>query len=45
MAKNGSPRQTLTAMIATIAYSVMPSQLGPGAVMRPSRMPVQFTTL
>ena len=45
MAKKGSPRHTFTEITAAIAYSACPSQFGPGALMRPSRMAVQFTTL
>src|SRR6202795_2228476 len=45
IAKKGSPRQTLTVMTADMAYADCPSQLGPGALIRCSRMAVQLTTL
>ena len=45
MAKKGRPRQTLTTMTAAMAYVDCPSQLGPGALIRCSRMAVQLTTL
>ena len=45
MAKNGSPRHTLTMITAAIAKVDMPSQFGPGGVMMPRRIAVQFTTL